>query len=80
MSRYDAVLVGVGHGGGNLDGQFHGSSRREGSAGLHLAPQYPGDILHGDVGGAAFHLEVQDFDDVGVVQTGGQVGVLSQGC
>ncbi len=73
------VLMGVGHGGGNLDGQFHRPSGRDGSPGLHLTPQYPGDVLHGHESGAAFHLEVEDLDDVGVVQTGGQVGLLPQG-
>ncbi|MEE3142578.1 MAG: DNA-3-methyladenine glycosylase I [Chloroflexota bacterium] len=73
------VLVGVGHGPAHLDGQFHGSLGREGSPGLHLAPQYPGDILHRHESGATFHLEVEDLDDVGVVQAGGQVGFLPQG-
>ena len=73
------VLVGVGHGPAHLDGQFHRPSGGEGNPGLHLAPQYPGDVFHGNVGGATFHLEVEDLDDVGVVQAGGQVGFLPQG-
>ena len=75
----DTVLVGVGQGRRDLDGQFHRTSGRDGSPGLHLAPKYPGYVLHGYVSGATFHLEVEDLDDVRVVQAGGQVSLLPQG-
>ena len=40
----------------------------------------PGEMgVHGYVSGATFYLEIEDLDDVGVVQTGGQVGLLPQG-
>ena len=60
-------------------GVVHRPSRRDGGPGLHLALQYPGDVLHGHESGALFHLEVQDLDDVRVVQPRGEVGFLPQG-
>jgi len=64
-------LEGASLSGADLFGQFHRPYGRQRSSGLHLAAQYPGDVLHGYESGAAFNLEVQDLDDVGVVQTGG---------
>ena len=52
---------------------------RQGLPGPDMFVQGVWDILHGDVGGAVFHLEVMNPGDVGMVQADSESGLPLEG-
>ena len=56
-----------------------GSLIRQGLSRTDMFVQGVWDILHGDVGGAVFHLEVMNPGDVGMVLAGSESGLSLEG-